>query len=104
MYYDDQSKQTQFEQQHVAGMGFLPLIIGAAASIIPAIAPLFMKKPKRDRGPSQAQIAAEMARVQAEAAAAEKKKWQKYGLIGLGAVVVIGGGLALLARRKRQES
>lgn len=102
MYYAEKNNDVSVEQEHVQqGMGFLPLLLGAATTLLPAILPLFAKKPKVPKGPSPAQIQAMQEAAAAQAAEAEKKKWQKYGLIGLGAVAVIGGGLFMLSRRRK---
>jgi cobalamin biosynthesis Mg chelatase CobN len=94
MYYAEGTDNSEVETAQ-AGMGFLPLLLPVLAGVLGVGAQLLQKKPKAPKGPTKEQILA----MQQAAAADEKRKMIKYGLIGLAAVVVIGGGI-YLARRK----
>lgn len=83
----------------MGNMHFLPLIaplIGAAATLIPA---LMSKKDKGPKGPSKAEIAAAQAAADAAMQKEKNKKLMIYVGAGLGVVALIFGVYVISRRR-----
>jgi hypothetical protein len=96
-----------------AGLGIIPLIIGAAASAIPAITggSAAKKAAKAAEALQEQQIAAELkmhkreleataATGRQDSATAERSKVLKYALLGVGGIALLGAGVLWFARRK----
>jgi hypothetical protein len=95
MYYDDKTSDADLEVAQ-SGMGLLPLLLPLLTTALGIGAGFLQKKPKAPKGPTKEQIAM----MQAAAAKEERDRIIKYGLIGLGIAVVIGGGI-YMARKKK---